>query len=78
MDTWVQNIKGQSGLSRTLFYTDPDVQSAWRDYVSVIVNRYMYSSAIFAWELANEVTYTMKIWGQVIAYYHSTAKMPRP
>ena len=55
MDTWVQNIKGQSGLSRTLFYSDWDVQNAWRDYVSFIVNRYKHSSAIFAWELANEV-----------------------
>ncbi|KDQ63662.1 glycoside hydrolase family 5 protein [Jaapia argillacea MUCL 33604] len=36
------------------FYTNPAIVSEYQRYVSTIVNRYMNSSAIFAWELMNE------------------------
>ncbi|KAL2838066.1 mannan endo-1,4-beta-mannosidase B [Aspergillus pseudodeflectus] len=42
------------GSNATTFYTNPDAQRAYRNYVKFIVNRYKSSSAIFSWELGNE------------------------
>lgn len=42
------------GGSATSFYTDAESQAAYKKYIEFIVNRYKYSSAIFAWELCNE------------------------
>ncbi|KAK4697230.1 mannan endo-1,4-beta-mannosidase, partial [Lecanoromycetidae sp. Uapishka_2] len=38
----------------TSFYTDPASQAAYKAWITLIVNRYKISPAIFAWELANE------------------------
>lgn len=42
------------GCNATTFYTDENAQTAYRNYISFIINRYKYSPAIFAWELCNE------------------------
>ena len=52
---YVNNLLG-SGHSQTEFYTNPTVVNAYKNYVSEIVTRYKDSPAIFAWELANEVS----------------------
>lgn len=54
IQTYVSNLLGP-GKSPTEFYTNPTVIDAYKDYVSQIINRYKDSSAILAWELANEV-----------------------
>ena len=36
------------------FYTDSTIATQYMNYVTAVVNRYKASSAIFAWELANE------------------------
>ena len=38
-----------------MFYTDPEIKQAYRNYVNQIIYRYKNSPAVFAWELANEV-----------------------
>lgn len=42
------------GGNTTTWYTDAMSQKVYRNYIKFIVNRYKKSSAIFAWELANE------------------------
>lgn len=42
------------GANATQWFTDETSQSVYRNYINVLVNRYKDSSAIFAWELANE------------------------
>ena len=42
------------GGNATTWYTDAQSQQVYRDYIKLLVNRYKCSSAIFAWELANE------------------------
>lgn len=42
------------GANATEWFTDEISQKVYRNYIDVIVNRYKSSSAIFAWELANE------------------------
>ena len=42
------------GGSATSFFSDAPAQTAYKNYVSFIVNRYKNSPAIFAWELCNE------------------------
>ena len=54
MPTYVNNLVG-NGASQTNFYNNPTVVSQFKSYVTAIVSRYSNSSAIFAWELANEV-----------------------
>ena len=51
MDVYVENL---GGSDHSAFYTDATIQDAYKNYVTAIVNRYESSSAIFAWELANE------------------------
>ena len=52
MDTYINETA--PSLYHTDFYTSAPVIQAYEDYVSEIVYRYRNSSAIFAWELANE------------------------
>lgn len=54
MPTYVNNMVG-NGASQTNFYNNPIVITQFKKYVAAIVSRYSNSSAIFAWELANEV-----------------------
>jgi mannan endo-1,4-beta-mannosidase len=42
------------GGNSTSWYTTPVIQKAYRRYIKAVVSRYSQSSAIFAWELANE------------------------
>lgn len=42
------------GGNSTSFYTDQKSQTASKNYIKFIVERYKKSSAIFAWELCNE------------------------
>ena len=42
------------GGTKEGFYTNSKAQAQYRSYVSAVVSRYKNSSAIFAWELANE------------------------
>ncbi|KAJ5580582.1 hypothetical protein N7450_006883 [Penicillium hetheringtonii] len=41
------------GTSKSWF-TSPTIQNIYRQYIKAVVSRYSQSSAIFAWELANE------------------------
>lgn len=42
------------GCNETAWFTDATCQAAYRDWVSLVVNRYKASSAIFSWQLGNE------------------------
>ncbi|KAJ5109535.1 hypothetical protein N7456_006210 [Penicillium angulare] len=42
------------GGTQTGWYTNADIQAAYRNYISAVVSRYIDSPAILAWELANE------------------------
>ena len=42
------------GCNATTFYTNAAAQDAYKNWISVIVNRYKNSSAVFSWELCNE------------------------
>lgn len=42
------------GGSSTSWYTSPTIQDVYQKYIKAVVSRYSQSSAIFAWELANE------------------------
>jgi mannan endo-1,4-beta-mannosidase len=42
------------GGSSTSWYTSSTIQDVYRKYIKTVVSRYSQSSAIFAWELANE------------------------
>jgi mannan endo-1,4-beta-mannosidase len=42
------------GGNQTSWYTNSQIQTAYQTYIKAVVNRYSSSSAIFAWELANE------------------------
>ena len=61
MQWYVDNILG-AGQDKEVFYTDPQVRAAYRNYVALLVNRvntvtgiaYKNDPAIAAWELSNE------------------------
>ncbi|KAJ5233217.1 uncharacterized protein N7469_004983 [Penicillium citrinum] len=42
------------GGSQTSWFTNDAAQAAYRNYIKAVIGRYSGSSAIFAWELANE------------------------
>lgn len=42
------------GGNSTSWYTSSEIQNVYRRYIKAVVSRYSQSSAIFAWELANE------------------------
>lgn len=63
------------GGNATTWYTDAESQKVYKDYIKLLVNRYKCSSAIFAWELANEPrchgcpTSTIYNWAKEISEY---------
>lgn len=52
MDMYVSQLTG--GSTHSDFYTNDKVMSAYKNYVKTVVTRYKSSSAVLAWELANE------------------------
>jgi mannan endo-1,4-beta-mannosidase len=42
------------GGNASTWYTNSAAQSQYRTYIEAVVSRYQNSSAVFAWELANE------------------------
>lgn len=42
------------GGSHTTWYTNSAAQAQYRTYIKAVVSRYITSTAVFAWELANE------------------------
>lgn len=52
MDVYVKQILNSN--NHDLFYTDPKVQAAYKNYVKTFVSRYVDEPTIMAWELANE------------------------
>lgn len=42
------------GTNTTTWYTDSRVQAQYQAYIKAVVSRYSNSTAVFAWELANE------------------------
>jgi mannan endo-1,4-beta-mannosidase len=51
MDVYVSQL---GGGTHDTFYTSSRVQTAYKNYVKTIVNRYKSSTAVMAWELTNE------------------------
>ncbi|KAL4860617.1 hypothetical protein BDV12DRAFT_204850 [Aspergillus spectabilis] len=47
-------VTAYGGDDKTSWYTDADMQSAYQTYIEAVVSRYGDSTAILAWELANE------------------------
>ncbi|KAJ3557369.1 hypothetical protein NM688_g1508 [Phlebia brevispora] len=52
MDVYVKQINGSA--NHDYFYTDPNVISAYKNYIRTFVGRYVNEPTIMAWELANE------------------------
>jgi mannan endo-1,4-beta-mannosidase len=42
------------GVTKTAWYTDSNCQAQYQKYIQAVVSRYSNSTAVFAWELANE------------------------
>ncbi|KAL4971701.1 putative mannan endo-1,4-beta-mannosidase F [Aspergillus desertorum] len=47
-------LKAYGGTTKTDWYTSAAIQAAYRTYIKAVVDRFVDSPAIFAWELANE------------------------
>jgi mannan endo-1,4-beta-mannosidase len=56
MDVYISQLLAGSTTTPThdLFYTNPTVIAAYKNYVSEFVGRYVNEPTILAWELANE------------------------
>ncbi len=67
MPTYVNNLVGV-GASHTNFYNNPIVVNQFKHYITAIVSRYKNSSAIFAWELANEVRRSNTVYSSSLVY----------
>ena len=52
MDMYVRNF--HPGGTHDLFYTDPTIVNAFKNYISYVVPRFANCSTILAWELAND------------------------
>ncbi|KAG2015515.1 acetyl xylan esterase, variant 3 [Coprinopsis cinerea AmutBmut pab1-1] len=52
MDVYVRQILNSN--NHDLFYTDPDVKAAFKNYIRAFVGRYVNETGILGWELANE------------------------
>jgi mannan endo-1,4-beta-mannosidase len=52
MDVYTKQITGSA--NHDVFYTDSNVQAAYKSYISTFVGRYKNEPTILAWELANE------------------------
>lgn len=63
------------GTTKTTWYTDTAVQTQYKAYIAAVVSRYKTSTAIFAWELANEprcngcATSIITSWATTISAY---------
>lgn len=53
MDLYISQLLG-SGQAHSNFYTNAQVQAAYKNYVNTFVSRYKNEPTIMAWELANE------------------------
>ncbi|PYI09427.1 endo-beta-1,4-mannanase [Aspergillus sclerotiicarbonarius CBS 121057] len=47
-------VSAYGGSTETDFYNSTTMQAAYQNYIKTVVSRYSNSSAVFAWELANE------------------------
>ncbi|KAF7116944.1 hypothetical protein CNMCM5793_005574 [Aspergillus hiratsukae] len=47
-------VKAYGETDHNAFYSNKDIQKAYRRYIRAVVSRYINSPAVFAWELANE------------------------
>ncbi|KAL2807712.1 putative mannan endo-1,4-beta-mannosidase F [Aspergillus granulosus] len=47
-------LNAYGGTTKTDWYTNANIQAAYRTYIDAVVSRFIDSPAIFAWELANE------------------------
>lgn len=48
------HFQSDYGGSHTTWYTNTAAQTQYRAYIKAVVSRYITSTAVFAWELANE------------------------
>lgn len=48
----ITDVSKLGGNGHASFYTNAKIMTAYKNYASVIVNRYKGSSAIFSWQLA--------------------------
>ena len=53
MDLYVKNF--HPGGTHDLFYTDPTIIKAFKDYLSHVVPRYANNPAVLGWELGNDL-----------------------
>lgn len=50
------------GGTHDLFYTNANIKAAYKNYIRAVVTRYSASEpAIFAWQLANEVSCPIRL-----------------
>ncbi|KAL4903975.1 putative mannan endo-1,4-beta-mannosidase F [Aspergillus multicolor] len=47
-------LNAYGGTTKTDWYTNANIQAAYRTYIKAVIDRFIDSPAIFAWELANE------------------------
>ncbi|KAL5343990.1 putative mannan endo-1,4-beta-mannosidase F [Aspergillus crustosus] len=47
-------LNAYGGTTKTDWYGNPSIQAAYRRYIEAVVDRFVDSPAVFAWELANE------------------------
>jgi endo-1,4-beta-mannosidase len=52
MDLYVQAF--HSGGTHDLFYTDPTIIKAFKNYLSHVIPRYANNPAVLGWELGND------------------------
>jgi mannan endo-1,4-beta-mannosidase len=66
---------GYCGSTATTWYTNTCAQTQYKTYISTVVARYKTSTAVFAWELANEprcngcATSVITTWATTISAY---------
>jgi len=53
MDLYVQAF--HSGGTHDLFYTDPTIIKAFKNYLSHVIPRYAHNPAVLGWELGNDL-----------------------
>jgi len=53
MDLYIKNF--HPGGTHDLFYTDPTIIKAFKDYLSHVVPRYANNPAVLGWELGNDL-----------------------
>ena len=53
MDLYVKNF--HPGGTHDLFYTDPTIIKAFKDYLAHVVPRYANNPAVLGWELGNDL-----------------------